>query len=275
MVDDAKRAFRDFELEGWQQVAKGYSDITEGTNAALTAGVLDAAEVGPGKRVLDVASGPGWITAGAVARGADAVGVDFAEAMVTEAKRRFPEIEFRQGEAENLLFDDASFDVVTSCLGMPHFADHDAFMSEAARVLKPAGRLVFASWMQPANNPLFGVVFAALGKHGRFDVDLPEGIDMFTWDDPSVCQQYLDRAGFGTATRTEVSASMELEGPVAVMRTLEEGGVRSRALLLAQTPEAREAIANELGTLMEPHRVGDHWEIEGRAFVMSADKTAA
>ena len=82
MTDDLRRAFRDFELDGWQQVAKGYSEITEATNAALTAGVLDAAAVGPGMRVLDVASGPGWVTAGAAARAADAIGVDFAEAMV-------------------------------------------------------------------------------------------------------------------------------------------------------------------------------------------------
>ena len=127
--------------------------------------------------------------------------------------------------------------MVTSSLGMPHFADHDAFMSEAARVLKLGGRLVFASWLQPANNPLFAVVFAALARHGSFDVDLPEGVDMFTWDDPSVCQQYLDRAGFGPATRAEVSLLMELEGPVSVMQSLEQGGVRSPALLLAQRPK--------------------------------------
>lgn len=272
MTDEAKAAFKAFELDGWETVASNYAAITESTNPALTAAVLDAAGAGSGVRLLDVATGPGWIAGGAVARGAEAVGVDFAAAMVMEARQRFPGIEFHQGSAEQLPFDDASFDVVTSSLGMPHFADHDAFMSEAARVLRPGGRLVFASWAQPANNPLFGVVFAALARHGSLDVDLPQGVDMFTWDDMRVCQEYLDRAGFGPAQRSEVSMTTRFDNPAGVMQLLESGGVRSRALLLAQTAEARAAIAGELETLMAPHKSGDHWEIEGRAFVVAAER---
>jgi SAM-dependent methyltransferase len=194
---------------------------------------------------------------------------------VEQARRRYPGVEFRQGEAENLPFDDESFDVVASALGMPHFADHDAFMSEAARVLRPGGRLVFASWVRPANNPFFGIVLSAIAQHGSLDVELPPGIDMFTWDDLAVCQEYLDRAGFGPGERTDVVLSIELKnGPADILRTLEEGAVRSRALLMAQTPEARTAIERELDLLLQPNKVGDRWLLEGRAFVVAANKTS-
>ena len=272
MSDDAVAAFKAFELDGWETVAGNYADITESTNAPLTQAVLDAGGVGPRSRVLDVASGPGWVAAAAHGRGADVIGVDFAAAMVDEAQRRFPDVEFRRGEAENLPFDDETFDVVTTQLGLPHFADHDAFMSEAARVLRPGGRLVFASWARPADNPLFGVVFAALTRHGSLDVDLPPGVDMFAWDDPALCQEYLDRAGFGRGDRVDVSTTVSLHDADGAMRLLEEGGVRSRALLLAQTAEVRAAIASEIEKLMAPHRVDDHWEIEARAFVVAADR---
>jgi ubiquinone/menaquinone biosynthesis C-methylase UbiE len=63
-------------------------------------------------RVLDVAAGPGYVAAGADARGAHAVGIDFAADMVSEARRRYPNIEFHEGDAENLAFDTSSFDAV-------------------------------------------------------------------------------------------------------------------------------------------------------------------
>ena len=103
--------------------------------------LLDAVSVRAGMRVLDVASGPGYVAGGADARGARAVGVDFAADRVAEARRRLPSIEFREGDAENLAFDAASFDAVVCAFGILHMADPDRAIAEAYRVLRPDGAL--------------------------------------------------------------------------------------------------------------------------------------
>ena len=106
--------------------------------------------------VVDVASGPGWSAAAAVERGASVIGVDISHAMVDEASRRVPQAEFRLGAAESLPVEDESADAVVSAFGMPHFADHARFVAEGYRVLRPQGRIAFASWEPPADNPFFG-----------------------------------------------------------------------------------------------------------------------
>jgi ubiquinone/menaquinone biosynthesis C-methylase UbiE len=82
--------------------------------------------------------------AAAARRGADVVGVDFADAMVQQARRIYPDFAFRPSSAEDLPFPDMSFDAVGISFGMPHFARPDTALAEAFRVLRgflKAGRL--------------------------------------------------------------------------------------------------------------------------------------
>jgi len=110
--------------------------------------------VGPGARVLDVATGPGYVAARAAARGAAAVGVDIAAAMVSLAARRHPELEFRQGDAEALPFADASFDAVLGNFVMLHLGRPEQAAAEFARVLAPGGRLALTVWDLPQRSRL-------------------------------------------------------------------------------------------------------------------------
>ena len=105
-------AFREFERRGHGHAARACGDffgpVTVGTIEAL----LDAAAVGHGTRVLDVASGPGVVAAAAAARGAVVVGVDLSAQMVAVAHARHP---------EPLPFDEASLDAVVCNFGVGHF----------------------------------------------------------------------------------------------------------------------------------------------------------
>jgi 2-polyprenyl-3-methyl-5-hydroxy-6-metoxy-1,4-benzoquinol methylase len=79
-------AFNAFEAAGWQRQAAGYDNFFGPITTRLVG--LDAAEVGSGARVLDVASGPGYVAAKAGERGASVVGVDIAEAMKLASARK-------------------------------------------------------------------------------------------------------------------------------------------------------------------------------------------
>jgi SAM-dependent methyltransferase len=225
--------------------------------------------------VLDVATGPGWTAAEAARRGADVVGVDLSAAMLEEARARYPDIDFRQSAAEELPFDDGSFDVVVSAFGMPHFADHAAVFRECHRVLRDGGRLAVASWNPPPGNQFFAIALGAIAHAGNLDVDLPAGTDMFAWADDDICAKLFSTTGFGLHTRSQVEiAIISDDGPAEVIDVLENAAVRSRALYLAQTPDARHAIKAKITELLEPLETDGMWTIRASAFVISADRRA-
>src|SRR5712671_2365691 len=86
--------FQQFEHTGWEEAAAFYGDAFGALTAQTAGPLLDAVGVAPGVRVLDVATGPGFIAAAATARGAAVVGLDFSPAMIAEARRRHPAITF-------------------------------------------------------------------------------------------------------------------------------------------------------------------------------------
>jgi SAM-dependent methyltransferase len=109
--------------------------------------VSNAAGVAPGEAVLDVACGTGALTLAAAAIvGPDGhvTGLDANPEMLAVARRKTSEIDWREGVAENLPFDDASFDAVVSQFAFMFFDDHPRALSEMTRVLKPGGRLAVA-----------------------------------------------------------------------------------------------------------------------------------
>jgi SAM-dependent methyltransferase len=114
--------------------------------AALTSRLAAALGVGPGQVVLDVASGLGT-SARQVAdeTGCDVVGVELSAENVAEAERRGDgRVRFLQGDAENLPFDDESFDGALCECSFCLFPDADEAAAEVARVLRPGGRLALS-----------------------------------------------------------------------------------------------------------------------------------
>ncbi len=139
------RSLRDAELEGWDRKA-GSWDGTLGTVTLHAIGpLLDAAGAGPGVRLLDIACGTGALAAEAARRGAEAIGLDFAPTMVAEASRRHPGVEFQAGDAEAIPLPDASVDAVTCSFGILHMERPERVLAEAARVLRPGGRLAMTA----------------------------------------------------------------------------------------------------------------------------------
>ena len=128
--------FKDHELAGWTAKAASYVEYFGRATAHIAPPLLDAASVGRGIRLLDVACGPGYVANAGAERGASVVGVDFAPTMVEQARKRYPAVRFEIGDAEALAFDAGSFDALTCAFGIGHFADPDRAMREALRVLR-------------------------------------------------------------------------------------------------------------------------------------------
>jgi SAM-dependent methyltransferase len=152
------QAFREFEQAGWERasvVAKYHEHISSVTTQSVEA-LLDAAGIRSGSRVLDVATGAGYIAGTAAQRGADAIGVDFSAVQVQMARDRYPSVRFEEGDAEALPFDPQSFDAVVSGFGMCHFPNPDIALREAFRVLKAGGRIAFTVWDLPERAVGFG-----------------------------------------------------------------------------------------------------------------------
>ena len=96
----------------WGAEADTWSRIQEPQHRPLFTAMLEAAEVGPGTRVLDVGCGGGFSCRLAFERGARVTGLDAAEGMIDHARMAVPEVEFHIGDMERLPFEDQSFDVV-------------------------------------------------------------------------------------------------------------------------------------------------------------------
>ncbi|MGH9141843.1 MAG: class I SAM-dependent methyltransferase, partial [Vicinamibacterales bacterium] len=192
----ASSAFRHFEQAGWERAAEFYGDAFAGLTAQTAPSLLDAVRAGRGTRLLDVATGPGVVAAAAADRGAIVTGLDFASAMIHEARRRHPTLTFRDGDAEALGFDRASFDAVVMNFGMLHLARPDTAIAEARRVLRPGGRYAFTVWARPERAVGFGMTLRAIEELGSSDVRLPEGPPFFRFSDAAGSRRTLEEAGF-------------------------------------------------------------------------------
>jgi demethylmenaquinone methyltransferase/2-methoxy-6-polyprenyl-1,4-benzoquinol methylase len=131
-------------------------------NSVMTAGMhqrwreraVDLANVGPGSKALDVATGTGDLAIALRDRGAQVVGVDFAEKMLEIARKKASDVDFRSGNALALEFPDNHFDAATVGFGARNFDDLPRGLAEMARVVKPGGRVVVLEITTPQRPPL-------------------------------------------------------------------------------------------------------------------------
>ena len=186
-------AFDEFEASAWEERVEGYAGFFGAVTGRLVEPLLDAAHVGQDTRVLDIATGPGYVAAEAAGRGARVWGVDVAEAMVARAQAEHPGVEFMRADAQSLPFQDGAFDAVVGNFGLPHFGRPELAVAEGARVLAPDGRLALTTWDAPAEMRMFGVFLEAVADAGAGPPDgLPPGPDVFRFSDDGEFRRLLE-----------------------------------------------------------------------------------
>jgi SAM-dependent methyltransferase len=262
-TEAALRPFKDFERRGWREVAERYDAAFVGATGQAIGPMLDAVGAGPGVRLLDVACGPGYGAAAAAARGAGVLGVDFAAEMVALAQRKWPAVEFREGDAEILDLPAAGFDAVIMNFGVLHLANPDSAIAECFRVLRPGaggaggGRFAFTVWEPPPATVPFAIVLEAVERHGVPDIGVPPGPPMFRFSDPHEARRVLGAAGFEHVRFQTLPITLALADPDALFRIMLDAGVRTSGLLKAQTPAALDKIREHMRGRVAAYRIGD------------------
>ena len=143
-----------------------YNQFARATVWELGPLLVDACGIGPGHRVLDVAAGTGNVAIRAAMKSASVVACDLTPEHFAQGRRGAAaagvSLEWIEGDAEALPFDDGAFDVVTSCFGAMFAPDHRAVADELVRVCRPGGTIGLISFTPEGTG---GEFFALLAPY--------------------------------------------------------------------------------------------------------------
>jgi ubiquinone/menaquinone biosynthesis C-methylase UbiE len=151
-----------------QQAAWSAGDYAViGTTLSLTGELLcEAVGVRPGQRILDVATGNGNAALAAARRGCDVIGIDYVPELLARARERAAAerlpIAFHEGDAENIPYPDASFDVALSTFGVMFTPDQERAARELMRVTRLGGKIGLTNWTPGS---FIGQVFRTIGGY--------------------------------------------------------------------------------------------------------------
>lgn len=269
-------AFHQFEVSGWEKVGGAYHRFFGPITGRIVDQLLDDAGVGRGSRVLDVATGPGYVAARARQRGASVVGIDIAHEMVALARRRYPEIEFRHGNAEELPFPDASFNAAVGNFVLLHLGRPERAAAECVRVVAPGGTVAFSVWDVPERARIFGVFVEAIqAAEAPPPPDVPLGPPFFRFSSDQEFSGLLRSAGLKDVNVRYIAFTHSVAGPEELWRGVIEGGVRTPAMILRQGADTQRRIRLAFERLVAQYAVKGGLEVPVAVKLASGRKPTA
>jgi SAM-dependent methyltransferase len=271
MIRDSEK-FRAFEHAGWESIPDQYHQAFGNLTNQTIGALLAAARVKKGVKFLDIASGPGYVAVAAAKRGATALGVDFSNSMIEQARRLHPEIDFREGDAEHLPLGNGLFDAAAMNFGILHLGHPEKALVEAHRVLRAGGRFAFSVWCNPKETVGFGIVLRAVEAHGEPRVDLPEGPPFFRYSDPEECTRGLIAAGFESPSIKKISQVWRLPAGDGLFDAMKDSTVRTAGLLRAQKPTILQKIRSVMREELKKYTKGDIVKLPMPALIASGLK---
>ncbi len=220
--------------------------------------VLARARVGIGVQLLDVGCGSGMYCGLAAARGARVAGLDAAEALVTIARQRVPDGDFRVGEIEDLPWAEASFDLITGFNVFQYAADPVNALREARRVARPGAPVFISTW----GEPLYCEAAAYLGALGALlPAPAPGAPGPFALSDPGALERLAREAGLTPLENTVVECTWSYADLDTALRGLLAAGLAVRAIRHSGEEPVRQAVT----TAIAPFRtLRSGYQIENR-----------
>jgi ubiquinone/menaquinone biosynthesis C-methylase UbiE len=228
--------------------ASAYDRMMRSWSELYTPRLLDAVEMGPGQRILDVATGTGatvLMAADRVGPRGLVVGVDISLPMLRIAQPKVASntISWMAMDGQALALRDGSFDVVTCQLGLMFFPDPWRGLAEFRRVLRPSGRVGLAVLSRPAGFP-YGVVFEALAE--RVASERNALLLGFSLGDGNALRDLLKSAGFRDVQVSYERAPVLFDSFEDYWAPLESGGGRAGQVYVSLAADVRETLLEEV-----------------------------
>lgn len=242
-------------LRQWQETAKywtRYSDTIREMFMPLTEALIESARIAEGQSVLDVAGGAGEPSLTIAQRVGPTGSVTYTDAIgeMVEATRReatsrgITNVQFHQCTADSLPFDDESFDVAVSRLGVMLFADPAVACREMLRVMKRGGSIAFAVWHKNELNPFTSIVSDIVSRHVPSPPEDPDAPGAFRFAQEGKLASVLSNAGATDVTdrvlRFEMQAAVSAE-QFWTMRSQTSDTLRGKLATLSEAEQAQVA----------------------------------
>jgi SAM-dependent methyltransferase len=287
MVDDRGNAAQ---AAYWEDRSSSWIDAEDYT--ALVTGpfgtaAMDALELAPGFRVLDVGCGTGPTTTELgrrVGPTGSVLGLDIAPGMLAVARERairegLENVEFRSGDAQADDLGEGSYDAVFSQFGVMFFADPPAAFANLRRSLRPGGQIAFACWQDVFQNEWMyvpaGAVMEATGSLPTMPGPGEPG--PFSLSEPGRVDQVLTGAGFESIHVTPSAAEVVLSEDrldLAVHSATNVGAV-VEALAQAEDPDVRAEIVAAVRAALDEHVNDGQLRLASAAFIVTATRPPA
>jgi ubiquinone/menaquinone biosynthesis C-methylase UbiE len=241
--------------------------------------LIDRAHAKAGERIVDVGCGSGAISialAQTVGPSGHVLGIDISAPMLARARQIAPAglpVDFVLADATIYPFEPASFDLLVSRFGVMFFAEPARSFANLRRALKPSGRLAFACWREPRENPFFMAPLQAVYKHApRLPQLGPEEPGPFAFASQARVQRILNEAGFTGIAMEPCNLSLDIavgRGLDAAVESALEIGPSARALA-EQPPDVVAAAAQSIREALSNRARGETVPLDAAIWIVTA-----
>ena len=241
--------------------------------------LIDRARPKAGERIIDVGCGSGATSiafAQQVGSSGHVFGIDVSGPMLARARASAPKelpVDFELADATVYPFDPASFDLLASRFGVMFFAEPSRSFANMRKALRPSGRLAFACWREPRENPFFMAPLQAVYKHvPKLPQQAPEDPGPFSFASEARVHRILGEAGFTGIDMEPHNLALDLaigRGLDAAVQSALEIGPASRALE-GHPADVRAAATNSIREVLSTFAKGETVPLPASIWVVTA-----